>query len=220
MALKVIGTGQGRTGTMSLKNALEQLGFGKCYHMYELIANTPEHIAYFQRAERGEQVDWDKMLQGFGSAVDFPIIQYYPQLIKKYPDAKIIHTMRDPESWFKSASDTILNVGRPGPLKMVKTLVQLPFSPKLRNRMKVFGYIGRMKKKEFGADVKDKATVIKRFNEWNERALKDLPKDRLLIYNVKDGWEPLCKFLNVPVPNTPFPKTNSTEEFIQQTKNM
>src|SRR2546429_655515 len=100
MPLKVIGTGQGRTGTLSLKYALEHLGFGKCYHMLELIMHHPEHVIYFEKAERGEKVDWDEMFVGYQSAVDFPIIIYYEELIKRYPDAKIIHTMRDPESWF------------------------------------------------------------------------------------------------------------------------
>src|ERR1017187_9395420 len=100
MPLKVIGTGQGRTGTMSLKLALEELGFGKCYHMYVLIEEHPEDIVYFEKAEKGEQVNWLELFEGYNSAVDFPVIRYYKQIMEKYPDAKLIHTTRDAESWY------------------------------------------------------------------------------------------------------------------------
>lgn len=97
MALKVIGTGFGRTGTTSLKIALEQIGFGKCYHMYELL-HHPEDLKYFLKARKKEPVDWDALFTGYLSGVDFPVILYYKELMEKYPDAKLIHTTRDPES--------------------------------------------------------------------------------------------------------------------------
>ncbi|MEO5907174.1 MAG: sulfotransferase family protein, partial [Saprospiraceae bacterium] len=106
MALKVFGTGQGRTGTTSLKLALEHLGFGKCYHMFELMAH-PDQIIYFEKAERGEKVDWDKLFEGYQSACDMPVIRYYEDILKRYPDAKLVHTTRDPDSWYQSMMSTI-----------------------------------------------------------------------------------------------------------------
>ena len=199
MALQIIGTGQGRTGTTSLKAALEILGYDKCYHMVELFKN-PDEIIYFEQAERGENVDWDKLLQGYKSAVDFPIIRYYKELMVKYPDAKLIHTTREVNSWYKSASDTIFWASKPNFSRIFKMLIKVPFSPILRKRLRVLKYNGAMLDKFYGKDLKNKKAVIKVFNEYNDEVLKTVPKERLLVFNVKSGWEPLCKFLNVPVP--------------------
>ncbi len=220
MPLKVIGTGVGRTGTLSLKYALEELGFGKCYHMMELINNYPEQVIYFEAAERGEKVDWEKMFgDEFQSAVDFPVAKYYEQLAAYYPDAKLIHTMREPESWYKSAFATILNVGGPPLPVLIKMMFRSLTNPLVRKQMRVFKYVGGMKKSMFGDDMANKQAVIGLYNKFNEEALAKLPKKNLLIYDVKTGWEPLCNFLGVPVPNKPFPKVNSTEEFQAMVKN-
>src|SRR4249920_487544 len=136
MALQVIGTGQGRTGTTSLKNALEHLGFGKCYHMVELLTH-PEQVIYFEKAEAGEKVNWDELFEGYHSACDFPIIRYYKQILEHYPDARVIHTMRDPDAWFKSISDTIFWVVKPSIGRMLKMMIRLPFSSALRRRLRV-----------------------------------------------------------------------------------
>src|SRR4051812_7397946 len=112
MPLQIIGSGMGRTGTHSLKLALEMLGFDKCYHMAELFQH-PEQVTYFERAERGEQVSWEALFQGYRSAVDYPVARYYKQLMSYYPDAKIIHTVRDAESWYQSASQTIIWASKP-----------------------------------------------------------------------------------------------------------
>jgi hypothetical protein len=215
MALEVIGTGMGRTGTMSLKMALEQLGFGKCYHMFELFQH-PEGIVYFQKAARGEPVDWDKLFEGYRSAVDMPVNIYHKQLMALYPDAKVIHTMRDAEGWYASAIETIFWATKPSLSRMLNLMVRMPFSPVLRKRLKVMMYDGKMMDNEFGKNLHDKKEVIRRYNAYNDAVLKSIPKERLLLYDVKSGWEPLCAFLNVPVPSVPFPKSNSREEFMKQ----
>ena len=202
----------GRTGTHTLKLALEQLGFGKCYHMVELL-KKPSDLHYFTGAEKGENVDWDKLFEGYLSAVDYPVARYYPQIMEKYPDAKIIHTMRDAESWYSSVVDTIFWASKPTPGRIFQTLIRMPFSSKLRKRMPVLQFNGKLVSWEFGADLADKKAVIQKYNEHNEEALRLIPKDRLLVYNVKDGWEPLCNFLQVPVPSTPLPKSNTKEDF-------
>ncbi len=212
MSLLVIGTGVGRTGTHSLKLALEQLGFAKCYHMDELLQH-PERLVYFQQAGRGENVNWNELFDGYQSAVDYPVARYYKQIIATYPDAKIIHTTRDPESWYNSAMDSIFWASKPSFGRLFKILIKMPFSSVIRKRLPVLKYDGAMIDAIFGKNLKDKAEVIRRFNAINAETLNFIPKDRSLVYDVKTGWEPLCKFLNVPVPETPFPKSNTREEF-------
>lgn len=219
MPLKVIGTGMGRTGTHSLKLALEELGFGKCYHMAELFEN-PHGIHHFHKAEKGEDPDWDTLFEGYQSAVDYPVTRYYKQLINHYPDAKIIHTIRDPESWYKSASETIIWASKPSLGRMVKLMVKLPFSPGLRKQMPVLKFNGNLIDWEFGKNYKDKFEVIKRFDTHNETVLKTVPKEKLLVFHPKDGWEPLCAFLQVPIPDKPFPESNKRDEFIHRIKHI
>lgn len=220
MPLKVIGTGFGRTGTMSLKLALEQLGFGKCYHMYELIQN-PSGISYFEKAQKGEQVNWDELFQGYQSAVDFPVILFYKELIAKYPDAKIIHTTRDTESWYKSFNDTILWATAPSFGRILKMMLRMPFSKPTRKLFKVLKYNGKTINDTFGKEGKtNKELVIKKYHDYNTDVMNFIPEERSLIYDVKTGWAPLCKFLNVPIPETDFPKSNSTQEFISNVKNI
>ena len=219
MPLKVIGTGMGRTGTHSLKLALEQLGFGKCYHMSELFEH-PEGIVHFEKAERGEDPDWDALFREYQSAVDYPVTRYYKQLIIKYPEAKIIHTIRDPESWYQSASQTIIWASKPSFGRIFKLMIKLPFKPELRKQMPILKFNGNLIEREFGKDYKNKEEVIRRFNKHNETVLNTVPKERLLVFDAKEGWEPLCNFLGVPVPDAPFPQSNKRDEFVNRIKNI
>ena len=219
MPLKVIGTGMGRTGTHSLKLALEQLGFGKCYHMSELFEH-PEGIVHFEKAERGEDPDWDTLFREYQSAVDYPVARYYKQLIIQYPEAKVIHTIRDPESWYQSASRTIIWASKPSFGRIFKLMIKLPFKPELRKQMPILKFNGNLIEREFGKDYKNKEEVIRRFNKHNETVLNTVPKERLLVFDAKEGWEPLCNFLGVPVPDAPFPQSNKREEFVNRIKNI
>lgn len=217
MALQVLGTGMGRTGTMSLKLALEELGFGKCYHMFELFQH-PENISYFQKAERGETVNWDELFRGYRSAVDFPVVRYYKQILAHYPGVKVIHTMRDPESWYKSALETIFWASKPSLGRKLGLVSRMPFSSVVRRRLPVLQYNSALLDTVFGKNLHDKETVIRKYNEFNAEVLSTVPKERFLLYDVKSGWEPLCSFLNVPVPSNSFPKSNSRSEFLGQVK--
>src|SRR3712207_7389050 len=105
--MEIIGAGFGRTGTMSLKAALEELGFGPCYHMYELLLEHPEHVDQWAAAVRGEPIDWHGLLDGYGAAVDWPTCSFYADLMRAYPDAKIVLSVRDPEKWYDSVLPTI-----------------------------------------------------------------------------------------------------------------
>src|SRR5207248_6652488 len=101
------------------------------------LFQAPAYVTYFEKAERGEQVDWDTLFTGYQSAVDYPVARYYKQLMAYYPDAKIIHTTRDPDSWYTSASKTIIWASKPSAGRMLKMMVKLPFAPELRKQMPV-----------------------------------------------------------------------------------
>src|SRR5947208_7864431 len=125
MAIQVIGAGLGRTGTLSLKAALEELGFGPCYHMIELITH-PEQVVYWEAASAGQPVDWDALFAGYQAVVDYPGCRYYRELMRHYPEAKVILTVRDPETWYESCMATIYQAGRPAPGQDPSTPPQLP----------------------------------------------------------------------------------------------
>ena len=195
MTLKVIGAGLGRTGTLSLKLALEQLGMGRCHHMMEVFA-VPGSVVDWRRAGEGEAVDWDKMFEGFGAAVDWPSAEFYAQLADHYPDAKVILSLRDPESWYASTQQTIFasitaGGGPPGFQEMVAAVIG----------------------KKFSGDLTSKDHCIAVFNAHNAKVRETIPADRLLVFEASQGWEPLCAFLGVPVPDAPYPSVNSSEEF-------
>lgn len=198
MTLKVIGTGLGRTGTLSLKAALEALGFGPCYHMMEVFPR-PAHVALWTKAARGEAVDWDKLYDGFGATVDWPSTHFWRDLIRRYPNAKVIHTEREPEVWYKSFSQTI-----------GEAMAHSDMQPEMAPWAEMTRLI--ITEQTFAGDY-SKANVLKAYAAHNDEVKRSVPAGTRLDFNVADGWEPLCRFLGVAVPTTPFPKTNSTDEF-------
>ncbi|MCB9954155.1 MAG: sulfotransferase family protein [Planctomycetaceae bacterium] len=212
MSLQVIGAGFGRTGTLSLKMALEELGFGPCYHMVELF-NDRGRITHWENARLGRPVDWDALFDGYQSAVDFPVCSYYKELAERYPEAKFILTERDVDSWYASASQTILNV-KPSLLQSFWIMLRLPFSQDARNLAR----IGMHNHAIVNQRMPDEATAKRVYLEHNQAVRETIPADRLLIYQVKEGWEPLCQFLKVPVPTSVFPKSNSREGFPEMVK--
>lgn len=211
IVLKVIGAGVGRTGTTSLKRALEQLGFDKCYHMEELFKDQ-QRVVYWEQFHQGDFSNHAALFEGYQAAVDFPPSLYYKELMRLYPDAKIILTVRNPTSWFESCTNTIFRRPPAAVLAVVKLLGL--FSPQKRIMSRVFAYIKSSAFDGFFQNkMHDKEFTINVFNEWNEEVKRHVPADRLLVFEAKDGWEPLCKFLNVPVPKVPYPRANDTAEF-------
>lgn len=215
MSLKVFGTGLGRTGTYSLKLALELLGFGKCYHMTELFQN-PEGLKHFLQAEKGEKVSWDELFHGYNSAVDYPAARYYKQIAVQYPEAKVIHTHRDPDEWYDSALKTIFLARNLTIRRLIKFGLKYPVSRVVQKRFHVFRYNRKLMTLEFGNDLFDRRKVLKAFEQHTENVVKRIPSDRLLIFKAADGWEPLCRFLNVPVPKDEFPYSNTRDEFLKR----
>lgn len=200
MGLSVIGAGFGRTGTMSLKLALERLGFGPCHHMVEVI-DHPEQAPLWRAAAEGKPVDWDRVFAGYGSAVDWPVCHFWRALAVQYPEAKFVLTVRDADAWYRSIADTIL--------KVRQAVVADP-NPQRRAVMEMATYL--VDDLTFGGRT-DEEHVKAVFRRHNEAVVAALPKQRLLVHDAAAGWGPLCAFLGRPVPDEPFPRTNSTTEF-------
>lgn len=192
MALSVIGAGFGRTGTYSLNMALEVLGFGPCHHMEDVNASADQK-ALFRAAGRGEPVDWDAAYVGYNSAVDWPTAYFWRELAEHFADAKIILTVRNSEDWYKSVKSTILALS-PGadPASFGEVVI----------RQKIFG--GR---------TDDETHCIGVLEANTAEVIRSLPPERLLVYQVSEGWPKLCHFVSVPIPTVPFPTSNSTAEF-------
>lgn len=204
--LRVIGAGFGRTGTYSLKAALEQLGVGPTYHMTEVFSH-PDHIPLWQAAGDGKPVDWEKLFEGYTSALDWPASAFYRELMDVYPDARVILTVRDPERWYESGRNTIFPQDGSDP--------EEPVSPEMQAHRRMTQTI--LWNGIFDGRIQDRVHAMEVFDRHNQMVQEQVPSDRLLVYNVKDGWEPLCAFLGVPVPDgQEFPHLNDTASFNQR----
>jgi hypothetical protein len=206
MTLSVIGAGWGRTGTMSLKLALEELGFGPCHHMFEVI-KTPGQPELWSAAFDGDAAAREEALKDYRSAVDWPSAAFWRELAEAHPEAKVILTVRDPDKWFDSTQATIFNEqtapkGGGG--------VPPAFTAMLAKMMQL----------EVGAMKHDRAKATAAMRAHNDTVKAAIAPERLLVYEVREGWAPLCAFLGVPAPETPFPKTNTTEEFVARLEAM
>ena len=204
MPLKVIGSGFGRTGTKSLKLALEQLGFAPCHHMIELPP-SPAQIDFWSDIAAGKPVDWHAVFADYQAAVDWPSCNYWRDLIVAFPDAKVIHTTRPFEAWWNSFSKTI------GESMQTATVTDDPQRLKMRTATRQI-----VATDVFGGNVGDKSVARTAFDRREAEVRADVAPDRLLIFEPTDGWEKLCPFLGVPIPSTPYPFTNTTEDFRAQ----
>ena len=210
--MKILGAGFGRTGTASLKIALETLGFGPCYHMIEVFAH-PEHARIWVAAWRGEPVDWAGVLGGYEAAVDWPACTFYEELVERNPEAKVILSVRDPERWYESVRSTIYELSviipRSPVYRIGYSLVRLFISGASRQVNLADEIIWQG---TFDGRFEDKRHAIEVFERHNEQVRRQVPQDRLLVYEVKAGWGPLCEFLGVEEPDEPFPHANDTAE--------
>ena len=201
MTLSLIGAGFGRTGTNSLKLALEQIGFGPCHHMLEVFLN-PKSAAHWQQALDGQQMDWEAVMAGYKSLVDWPGAFFWRELWKASPEAKILLSVRDEENWFKSITNTIF---------MARSDPATHEDPVTRDMARM---VNELLDRAIGSTQRDRDTVLAAYRKNIAEVKEEVPADQLLIFDVKQGWAPLCEFLNVTVPDTPFPRTNSTDEFV------
>lgn len=193
MALRVIGTGFGRTGTDSLREALNILGFGPCHHMYEVIANEQQKRMW-REFVRGAPVGWEALFAGYGSCVDWPSAYYWRELVAFYPEAKVILTYRSAESWWQSFEKTIV----PG--------IQMSVEQESLG-------IALIRDKVFGGRLADRDHAMALYEENVKAVRATVPPERLLVHNLGDGWEPLCAHLGVPVPAQLYPSRNAAKEF-------
>lgn len=200
MSLSVIGAGFGRTGTMSLKKALEQLGFWPCHHMEEVFKN-PWQLPFWERAAKGKTVDWDEIFQGYGASVDWPSAHYWKELAAFYPNSRVVLSVRPPELWWDSFSATIK--------RLLEIREQIP-DHYPRAVIEMADQIVR--EQTFGGSL-EKDRVLTAFQNRIDEVKRTIPAERLLIFEVTQGWQPLCEFLNVPVPEEDFPRTNAKLEF-------
>jgi Sulfotransferase domain len=206
--MQVIGAGFGRTGTMTLKAALEELGVGPCYHMVEVLWGDTSRLPLWQAAASGEEVDWKRVFEGFQSTVDWPGCTFWEPLMEVFPEAKVLLTVRDPDAWYESAKNTIyasLIAGQKGELKEGN---EEPPSPEAFQMIASLIWQGT-----FNGKFEDRAYAIERFHEHNEAVKSRVPKERLVVHEVKEGWKPLAAMLGVPEPQTEFPRLNDKVAF-------
>jgi hypothetical protein len=198
MSLKVIGAGLGRTSTNSLRVALERLLGSPCHHMFEVMEH-PEQVPGWQRAADGEEVDWPSMYCGYAAAVDWPTAAYWKELGEVFPQAIILLSTRDPEKWWKSASETIF-----------PSIMRTDDEPQHNARREM---IRTMLARTFSDDLTDKDKCVAAFLAHNDEVRRSVPADKLVEWKVEEGWAPLCNALGVPIPEEPFPRTNDKAGF-------
>lgn len=201
MTLSVIGAGFGRTGTLSLKLALETLGLGPCHHMEEVFTN-PAQLPYWQAAIEGRQMNWDQVYAGFASTVDWPGTHYWRDLAEFYPQAKVILSVRPTEVWCKSFSATIrklLEMKDSIPDEYVRSILDMAYQ--------------MIAVETFGDAMHDEVRLRAAFQQRIDEVTASIDSERLLVFDVAEGWEPLCRFLDRPVPDVEFPNINNQEEF-------
>jgi len=194
MALKIIGAGLGRTGTASLKVALEQLGVGRCHHMGEVLAD-PTQIQLWLDAADGSP-DWDALLGAFSASVDYPSCSFWRELSEEYPDAKVILSTRDATSWFESVNATIMAP------HFNEFIAPTPWGQMIKRT--IWDTLDRR--------MGDRQFMIDYFEKRNDEVQRTIPSDRLLVFEAREGWNPLCEFLGLAIPDTEFPRINTREE--------
>ncbi len=201
MPLEIVGAALGRTGTNSLKLALEELGFGPCHHMFE-VRDHPEQLPYWQAAARGDLPDWDDVFADYRACVDWPSARFWREIAAHYPEAKVLLTLRDPESWFTSVHSTIYPVIESWPARE---------PGHFRDTMEMAEEI--IIEQTFGGRLDDRDHALAVYRAHEQEVRRSIAPERLLAYDVAQGWEPLCAFLEVPVPDVAFPRTNTSAEF-------
>lgn len=190
--MKVIAVGLARTGTRSLQVALEKIGYAPCYHMLDLLVD-PGVIRIMITIGRGGVIDWAGLFGRYQAAVDYPFPTHYRQYLQAYPDTRVILTLREPESWYQSAKETVFPIQR--------VLIGLLPWGRMVGRTTIWHRV-------FRGRFADRQFALGAYHRHIEAVRKAVPGDRLLEFNVREGWKPLCDFLDAPVPDEPFPHVN------------
>ena len=199
MALKIIGAAPGRTGTVSLMTALEHLGFGPCHHMKACIENT-QQTKWFLDVANGQPVNWNEVFEHYQAAVDWPASAYYKTLIEAFPDALVIFSDRPPEAWYDSVASTIYR-GVPSIPKWLRRIV--PHLDRWGQMVEQTIW-----QNELSGRFEDRTFAVQFFKDRLAEVRKVVPPEQLLVHSATEGWEPLCRFLDVEVPSIPYPRAN------------
>lgn len=202
MALEIIGSGFGRTGTRSLKEALETLGYAPCHHMEEIFADPPQ-VAHWQAIAAGQPVSWNAVFAGYRAQIDWPGAHVWRETAAAFPDAKVIHSTRPDDKWWASFSRTIG--------KLLNQYQNIPMPPHIRDMLNAgVKFIGEG---TFNGNWSDREAALAALHHREAEVRAAIPASRLLVFDVAQGWEPLCAFLGKPVPATPFPNRNQADDF-------
>ena len=212
--MKLIGAGMPRTGTLTQKMALEMLGLGPTYHMVNVIADL-EQAALWQRALTGENV-WSQIFDGYQSTVDWPGGYFYRELIDAYPDAKVLLSTREPEAWERSMRETVWAVRNGESLIRLLSSAQAHVNPRWKGFLDMIDGLLWQDQGTFASGHAEPKQLIDAMNAHNDEVKRTVPADRLLVWSVKEGWGPLCDFLELPIPEEPFPHINDRTEFLNR----
>lgn len=195
MSLQIVGAGLGRTGTHSLKLALQTLLGEPCYHMD--VVGAEDHIDLWRRAAEGDEPDWHDVFAGYAAAVDWPMAAFWESIGAAFPDAKVLLSTRESgAAWYRSANRTIFE-------RHPDSATDTPFEQMWQ----------AVSKLTFDGSYTDEAIAIDGYERHNAHVRAAVPADRLIEYRPGDGWEPLCRGLGVDIPDEPFPHTNTTDQF-------
>ncbi|HXR28571.1 MAG TPA: sulfotransferase [Solirubrobacteraceae bacterium] len=211
--MKVIGAGLPRTATTTQMFALEQLGLGPCYHMRDLLADLERGLPLWEGVAEGAP-DWQRIFGSAGSTVDWPSARFYPQLMEHYPDAKVLLSVRTPDEWVASMRQTVWGIFHGDSVLHHLCQARAALDPLWRRYMTLMRWMswdeesGALAGETYSDD--GLAAVMER---WNEQVVSSVPGERLLVWNPREGWEPLCEFLEVEVPSEPLPRLNDTTSF-------
>ncbi|KAJ7090764.1 P-loop containing nucleoside triphosphate hydrolase protein [Mycena belliarum] len=210
--MRVLVLGFCRTGTASMRVALETLGFRDTHHMASVFQN-PAEIAIWNTAldakflGRGTpygRAEWDRLLGHCQAVTDLPGILFADELLAAYPDAKVVLTMRDPARWYVSYRASLHAFYHSRRLALA-CLLDARFGATLRFGQRCAGLA-------LGSPDAPEAAATARFVAHYEHVRAVVPQERLLEYEVGEGWARLCAFLGVEEPGEPFPRTNDTRE--------
>jgi len=212
MAMRVIGAGLPRTGTLTQKVAIEMLGLGPCYHWVDVLADL-RRVEQWGRALDGEG-PWEEIFAGFHSTVDWPGGYFYRELMQAYPEAKVLLSVREGAAWERSFRETIWDMCHGESLLRLLSSARAQVDPQWRDYLAL---VDRMFWGPGGTFAQGHATpaeLIAEMERHNEEVRRVVPAERLLVWRVGDGWEPLCEFLEVDVPEEPLPHVNDRETFV------
>jgi Sulfotransferase domain len=212
--MKLIGAGMPRTGTLTQKMALEMLGLGPTYHMVDVLADL-DQAGLWERALDGE-APWEQIFDGFNSTVDWPGGYFYRELIDVYPDAKVLLSVREPEAWERSMRQTVWAVRHGESLIRLLSSAQAHVNPQWQGFLNMIDRLIWEGKGTFASGHAEPQQLIDRMQRHEEEVRADVPSDRLLVWSVKEGWGPLCQFLELPVPAEEFPHINDRTEFLNR----